>query len=253
MRLKDKVAIVTGGGRGIGRAFCAGIAREGARVVVADIVVENARKVAEEVRGSGGEALPVAVDVSREADTAAMVKAAVDRYGKVDALVNNAGVYHGLRHKPVSDWSMEEWERILKVNVIGIALCVKAVLPQFTKHGKGRIVNIASDTVPLGYPMLLPYVASKGAVVAMTRALARELGDRNVRVNGISPGFVMSEASRELAAASKGMAERVVAMQCLKRSGMPEDLVGAAVFLLSDAADFVTGQTISVSGGLATL
>lgn len=253
MQLKDKVAIITGGGRGIGRAFCVGYAREGAKVVVADIVAENAINVADEICKSGLDAIPVTVDVSKENETAEMVNKTVEKYGRADILVNNAGIYYGLRHKPVSEWKVEEWEKILKVNVIGIALCVKAILPQFEKQGKGKILNISSDTVPLGYPFLLPYVSSKGAVLAMTRSLARELGDRNICVNGIYPGFVMSEASKELADASAGMVETVVGMQCLKRSQMPEDLVGAAVFLVSDGADFLTGQTISVCGGLVTI
>lgn len=250
MILKEKIAIVTGSGQGIGRELALGLSREGAKVVVVDIHRENAEKVAAEIRKNGGEALAVRTDVSSESEVAAMVKTVIDAFGRIDILLNNAAVYFGLPLQPFTQWTVEEWDRIFSVNVRGAWLCMKSVVPHMANQGKGKILNISSVSFHLGFAYFLPYVASKGAVISMTRALARELGDQGINVNSIAPGFTMSEASQKLAAETAGMTESVVGMQCIKRSEVPKDLVGAAVFFVSEHADFITGQTLLVDGGL---
>ncbi|MFZ2172295.1 MAG: SDR family oxidoreductase, partial [Methylococcaceae bacterium] len=149
-------------------------------------------------------------------------------------------------------WTVDEWDRMFSVNVKGAWLCAKAVVPHMAAQGKGKILNISSGTFQLGFAYLLPYVAGKGAIVAITRCLARELGEKGINVNCIAPGFTMSEASKKLASEAKGMAETVVGMQCIKRGEQTTDLLGAAVFLSSEDADFITGQTLLVDGGLVT-
>lgn len=252
MRLDGKVVLITGGGQGLGREYALGFGKEGAKVVVADINYENAQKVIKEIVAKGGKGIAVHVDVSSVSDTNAMAIKAMESFGQIDVLVNNAAIYSGLQPKPFDLWSIEEWDRMFAVNVKGMWLCAKAVVPHMLTKGKGKIINISSATFNAGFPYLLPYVASKGATVAITRCLARELGDRGINVNCIAPGFTMSEASKGMASASEGLVNNVIAMQCLKRSEEPEDLVGAAIFLASDDSNFVTGQTILVDGGLVT-
>jgi len=250
MTLIDKVAIVTGAGQGIGKAFALGFAREGAKVVVADINAENAERVAAKIQKDKGTALAVHVDVSSQSGAMAMAQKTIDAFGKIDILVNNAAIFSGLKLKPFNAWTVEEWDRIFAVNVKGTWLCANAVVPHMAKQGKGKIVNVSSVTFQLGFTHFLPYVATKGAIVAITRSLARELGDQGINVNGIAPGLTMSEATKKLTSENKGMAEAVVSSQSIKRVEEPEDLVGAAVFLSSEKADFITGQTLLVDGGL---
>ena len=250
MSLKDKVAIITGAGQGIGEAFALGFAREGAKIVVADINAANAEKVAAEIRKNKGAALAIHVDVSSESDTMAMAQKTIDAFGKIDILVNNAAIFSGLKLKPFNAWTVDEWDRIFAVNVKGMWLCSNAVVPRMAKQGKGKIVNVSSVTFQLGFTHFLPYVATKGAVVAITRSLARELGDQGTNVNSIAPGLTMSEATKKLTSEHHGMAEAVVSNQCIKRCEEPKDLVGAAVFLSSEKADFITGQNLLVDGGL---
>ncbi len=249
MKLKDKVAIVTGGGRGIGRAYALRFADEGAKVVVAEIVAENAQKVADEIKAKGGEALAVHTDVSSEASTTEMAKKTIEQFEKIDILLNNAAIYYGIGVKRWDDWAPEDWDRMYAVNVKGGWLCSKAVVPQMITQGKGKIINIASGTADMGYAGLLPYTCSKGAVMAMTRAIARSLGRYNINVNCISPGYTMSEASVEMPGYSEKGTEMMVQAQALRRAEQPEDLVGTAVFLAGEDSDFITGQTISVDGG----
>ena len=250
MSLKDKVAIITGAGQGIGEAFALGFAREGAKIVVADINAANAEKVAAEIRKNKGAALAIHVDVSSESDTMAMAQKTIDAFGKIDILVNNAAIFSGLKLKPFNAWTVDEWDRIFAVNVKGMWLCSNAVVPRMAKQGKGKIVNVSSVTFQLGFTHFLPYVATKGAVVAITRSLARELGDQGINVNSIAPGLTMSEATKKLTSEHHGMAEAVVSNQCIKRCEEPKDLVGVAVFLSSEKADFITGQNLLVDGGL---
>ncbi len=247
-RLAGRVAIVTGGGKGIGAVYTAGLAREGARVVAADIDEAAAEAQVARLRAEGADALAVRVDTADAASVEAMVRAAVDRFGGLDILVNNAALYTALLPKRPF-WELDEaaWDRVLRVNVTGLWLCARAALPHLRASGRGRIINISLATVMAGTPGFLHYVSSKGAVIALTRAMAREVGDFNITVNAIAPGLTASETGK--AVQSQEELERPVAQRCLKRVQVPEDLVGAVVFLASDAAAFITGQTLVVDGG----
>ena len=244
MSLEGKVAIVTGGGRGIGSEYCRGLAGEGAKVVVADILEARAREVAQEIGGTA-----VRVDVSDEASTQAMVQATLQAYGRVDILVNNAAVFTELiqPRKTFDEIPVEEWDRVMAVNVRGPFLCAKAVAPHFKAQRSGVIVNISSTTIMLGVAGFMHYVTSKAAVWGMSRVLARELGEYGVRVNTITPGLTSSEMVQEIypeAGLTASAQQRV-----FKREETPQDLVGTVIFLCSDASAFITGQTINVDGG----
>ncbi len=249
MKLKDKVAIVTGGGRGIGRAYALRFADEGAKVVIADITFENAQKVADEIKAKGGEALALHTDVSSGASTIEMAKKTVEQFGKIDILMNNAAIYYGIGMKRWDSWVPEDWDRMFAVNVKGSWLCLKAVVPHMITQGKGKIINIASGTMDSGFHGLLPYSCSKGAVVVLTKAMARALGRHNINVNCISPGYTMSEASVEMPDKAPKGDEMAMQGRCFRREEQPDDLVGTAVFLASEDSDFITGQTIAVDGG----
>jgi 3-oxoacyl-[acyl-carrier protein] reductase len=248
MSLAERVAIVTGGGKGIGKHYCKGLAAEGAAVVVAEIDAAAAESTAAELRAAGHRAMEAPTDVSDEASVNAMVARTLDTFGRVDILVNNAAIFAsvGFTHAPHDQISVEEWDRMFAVNVRGVWLCCKAVVPHMRRAGGGKIVNIASDTVLSGVPFFLHYVASKGAVIALTRALAREVGGDNICVNAVAPGFTLSEAGQ---AAGAEPAERSIAGRPLGRAEVPEDLVGTIVYLASPASDFVTGQLLAVNGG----
>ncbi|MFQ6015874.1 MAG: SDR family NAD(P)-dependent oxidoreductase [Anaerolineae bacterium] len=247
MRLKDKVIIVTGAGQGIGRAFALRLAAEGGKVVIAEINYPRAEAVAAEIKAQGGEALAIETDVSDEESVKSMVQQAADTYGRIDVLVNNAAIYYGLEMKSFEEISLEEWNRLMAVNVTGLFLCSKAVFPYMKAQGKGKIINMSSGAFHLPVPGLAHYITSKGAVIGFTRALACDLGDYGINVNAIAPGFVLSEASKKLAGPE--LAEAIASRQCFKRSEQPEDLAGTLVFLASDDSDFLTGQTLTVDGG----
>ncbi|SPD72397.1 (S)-1-Phenylethanol dehydrogenase [uncultured Desulfobacterium sp.] len=251
MRLKDKVAIITGGGQGLGKEYAVTFCKEGAKVVIADINIDNAKEVEKTLIDMGGEALAVKVDVSKSDEVFMMAEKTVEKFGKIDVLVNNAAIYYGVAMKPFDTISEEEWERMFNVNVKGMWLCIKAAAPYMKQNGKGKIINISSGTWLMGIPMLLHYVTTKAAVVGMTRALSRELGEYGVCVNSISPGFTMTEASKTLPGRPPGLDEMMAQQTALGRNTEPTDLVGAAVFLASDASDFITGQMINVDGGCA--
>jgi NAD(P)-dependent dehydrogenase (short-subunit alcohol dehydrogenase family) len=243
--LAGRCAVITGAGGGLGTAFALGFARAGARVVCADLDAEAARTTADAVGAAGGAAVAVEVDVAHEPSTAAMAAAAVDAFGSVDVLVNNAAIYAGLERAPFHEISVADWDRVMAVNLRGPWLCAKACVAAL-REGGGSIVNIASATVLSGSPLWAHYVASKGAIVALSRVMARELGDDGVRVNTIAPGFTLTDASRDLIddADSYG-----VQRGAIKRGLQPDDIVGTAVFLASDASAMVTGQTLVVDGG----
>jgi 3-oxoacyl-[acyl-carrier protein] reductase len=252
MRLRDKVAIITGAGQGLGREFALRFAQEGAKVVIAEINVDNAQKVAEEIEQGGGEGLALKTDVTSLKDTEEMAKKTVEKFGRIDVLVNNAAICYGVKIKPFTEIKEEEWDRMIAVNVKGMWLCCKAVFPQMKKQGKGKIVNVTSGTFFIGSPLMLHYVTSKGAGVGLTRALAKELGEFEITVNCIAPGFTESEASTKFAEeAPPGAVESIDMLQAIKRREQPADLAGGLIYFSSDESNFVTGQTLLIDGGAA--
>ena len=249
-RLKDKVAIITGAGHGIGRAFSLGLAEEGAKVVAADIDAPEAQETARLVREKGGQAVSFTVDVSLESSTLQMAREAAQYFGGIDILINNAAIFSTVPIMGKSGFltiPLEEWDRLMAVNVKGAFLCVRAVFPFMKAQGKGKIINISSGTAFKGTPNFCHYVSSKAALIGLTRSLARELGDSNIAINAIAPGVTLSDTTP----GKQPSAEREEALKrrCFKRVETPEDLVGTAVFLASSDSDFITGQTIIVDGG----
>jgi len=242
MRLADRVVIVTGGAMGIGRAIAARLHEEGATVVVADL--QGAEDAAAELGGLG-----LTVDVSREADTEAMAAAALERYGRIDGLINNAGIYSSLEPKPFEEIGVDEWRKVYDVNVLGMFLATRAVVPAMRTAGYGRIVNIASGTPYKGVPFLLHYVTSKGAVIAMTRAIAKEVGADGILVNTVSPGFTMSDGVLANPVQVEKLQEISLKARLIQRDQFPGDIVGAVAFFCSPDADFITGQSLVVDGG----
>ena len=247
MRLAERVVIVTGGAQGIGRAIADGLVAEGARVVVADLA--GAPEAAAELTAGGSEALGLRVDISSEADTLAMARETLDRFGRIDGLVNNAGIYASLVPTPIEELDVDEWRRVFDVNVLGLFLATRAVLPAMREQRAGRIVNIASGTPFKGVPFLLHYVASKGAVVAMTKAIAKEVGDTGILVNAVAPGFTMSDGVLANSVQVQKLQEVSVKARVIQRDQFPSDVVGSVVFFCSDDAAFITGQSLVVDGG----
>ncbi|GAB2822623.1 SDR family oxidoreductase [Alpinimonas psychrophila] len=242
--LDDKVVIVTGAAGGLGRAFALGFGQAGAKVVVADIDSVGAQETVAILTNHDIPAIAVTVNVTDPTSTQAMANAALVEFGRIDVLVNNAAIYATLKRTAFTEIDPNEWDRVMAVNVKGAWLCSAAVYPKMTEGG--RVINIASATVFSGSPLWMHYVASKGAVIAMTRVMAREMGAKNVTVNVIAPGFTLTEASLALMddAASYG-----VDRGALKRASQPEDIVGTALFLAGDGAGYMTGQTLVVDGG----
>jgi NAD(P)-dependent dehydrogenase (short-subunit alcohol dehydrogenase family) len=243
--LSGRVVVITGAGGGLGRAFALGFAEAGARIVAVDLDGEAAERTAAGVAQAGGEAVAVTTDVADEASTRAMATAALAAFGSVDVLVNNAAVYAGLQRRPFDEIEVAEWDRVMAVNLRGPWLCAKACAAAL-RDGGGVIVNVASASVLSGSPLWAHYVASKGALLALTRVMARELGDHGVRVNALAPGFTLTDASRELIDDAESYG---VDRGAIKRGLQPDDIVGAAVFLASDSAAMITGQTMVVDGG----
>ena len=244
-RLTDKVAIVTGAGKGLGKAFCFGLAEEGARVVMAvHRLDEEAAQAAKDIEARGGYALEV--DVTREEDTNQMADAAVKKFGRIDILVNNAAMIRGITRKPFMEIPVAEWDKLMTVNLKGVFLCCRAVFPQMKRKGKGKIINLTSETAFTGSRHMVHYVTSKGGIISFTRALAREVGQYGICVNAVAPGFTETRASRTVI---DDITKYDVSLTPLGRLEQPEDLVGAIIFLASDESDFITGQTLVVDGG----
>ncbi|MDR3553638.1 MAG: 3-oxoacyl-ACP reductase FabG [Syntrophobacteraceae bacterium] len=248
MRLSGKVAIVTGAAQGLGREFCLGLAREGAGVMaVTRKDMDNLEQTVKMVRSLGGEAEMIRADVSSEADAQNMVKETIDRFGRVDVLINNAAIYAGIKRKPFYEIDLAEFDLVMNVNVKGAFIATRSVFPFMKEQGYGKIVNLASEVFFTGSNGFAHYVASKGGIIGLTRALAIELGPHQICINCIAPGFTDTEASRGIADVGKYDVSRTP----LKRMEKPEDLVGAALFLASPDSDFITGQTLLIDGGRA--
>jgi NAD(P)-dependent dehydrogenase (short-subunit alcohol dehydrogenase family) len=243
MRLSGKVAIVTGGARHIGARYCRRLAAEGAAVVIADVL--DAGELVSELQKDGSQAIALRVDVSNEDDTNRMAREAVKAFGRIDILVNNAAIFINLQRKPFYEISVAEWDQVSAVNIKGPFLCAKAVFPQMKTQHSGKIINISSSTAFAGTPLFLHYVASKAALIGMTRSLAREVGEYGICVNAIAPGLVQHEGQN----APKEFTEFQLKARALKRLETPDDLLGTLVYLASSDSDFVTGQTIVVDGG----
>ena len=250
MRLKDKIAIVTGSGRGMGRVFALRLASEGAKVTVCDIL--DCAPVAEEIKAAGGQALALKTDVTSEEETAAMARKTAEHFGRIDILVNNAAIIGTIEVKdfvkPLEEITSADWDRILAVNIKGVFLSSKAVIPYMKKQGGGKIVNMASTVAFSGLPHFIHYTTSKGGVVTMTRALARALGEFNINVNAVAPGLVMTEAMRG-AYTPEFYQELVATGQLIHKNVEPEDVAGAVLFLASSEADKVTGHVLTVNAG----
>lgn len=248
-RLNGRVAIVTGAAQGIGATYAKALASEGAQVVITDIddCRETAQCITSAIRDA--EVLALRTDVASESACEQMIKSTIARFGRVDILVPNAAVFGKLSYKSFESLTVSEWDAVMAVNVKGPWLCVKAVAPYMKERMYGKIINIASGTLFKGSPNLLHYVTSKGAVLAMTRSLARELGDYGICVNSLAPGLTMSAAVIAMDEVYHEMHQRILNSRALKREQIPEDLVGALLFLASSDSDFMTGQCIVVDGG----
>jgi NAD(P)-dependent dehydrogenase (short-subunit alcohol dehydrogenase family) len=241
--LDGKVAIVTGGAQGIGRAIAERLAADGARIVIADL------KGAEDAAADFADGVGLTVDVSSEDDVARMAAETVERCGAIDVLVNNAGLYASLAMRPFEQIPVDEWRQVMDVNVLSMFLTCRAVVPQMREQGGGRIVNISSGTPFRGVPFVLHYVTSKGAIVALTRALAKELGNDEILVNCVAPGFTMSAGVQEHPEVIEALRDVSIASRTIKRDMVPEDVVGAVAFLCGPESTFLTGQTMVIDGG----
>ncbi|MGO9567191.1 MAG: SDR family NAD(P)-dependent oxidoreductase [Desulfomonilaceae bacterium] len=245
-RLKNKVAIITGGARGIGKVFSLAMAAEGAVVVIADILYEAATETTLEIKDRGGSAIALKADVTSEHDTLTTAQQTIDQFGRIDILVNNAAMVYGVGRKPFTEIPVSEWDRMMSVSLKGSFLCTKAVFPQMKEQNRGKIINISSETAFTGSNGFLHYVTSKGALISFTRSLASEIGQYGICVNAIAPGFTDTEAARTII---DDIGKYDVSRTPLRRLGQPADLIGAVIFLSSDEADFITGQTLVVNGG----
>lgn len=247
MELAGKVAIVTGGAMGIGFAACEALAAQGASILVAD--QHGASESAEKLRAKRYNAVHADVDVSNESDTVHMADVALKEFGRIDILLNNAAIYSTLTLKPFEQLTIADWRKIFDVNVIGQFLCCKAVLPCFKAQRAGRIINISSGVAFKGNPGMLHYVASKGAIVSMTRTLATELGEFGILVNSVAPGFTLSDGVKKNPELAGTVADFSIRNRALKRDMIANDIVGAISFFAGPQAAFITGQTLVVDGG----
>jgi 3-oxoacyl-[acyl-carrier protein] reductase len=246
--LAGRVALVTGGGRNIGRAAALGLARAGAAVAVADLREEAAREVAREIEALGAHALALRADIGDAASIEAMVAEAVARFGRIDALVNNAAKFTELTYQPFDQIPQAEWDEVLRVNITGTFQVIRAVVPHMRRQRWGRIVNVSSGTYRMGRPLFLHYVSSKASIMGMSRSLARELGPDGITVNTVLPGVVFTDIQKSRLPAD--YQQMILSAQCIPEPLDPDALAGPIVFLCSDASRFVTGQELAVDGGL---
>jgi 3-oxoacyl-[acyl-carrier protein] reductase len=245
--LAGRTVIVTGGGKGIGKVYCEAFAAAGARVIAADIDGEAAEAVAKAIASNGGEAVGLHTDIADPASANTMAQEAADRFGTVHVLINNASLMSVLPRRSWLEIPLEEWDRVMAVNLRGLFLCCRAVFPFMRERRYGKIVNISSSRVFTGTPNRLHYTTSKAGVIGFTRALANEVGEFGITVNAVTPGFTLSDT--QVASSSNNYAAVKSAGRALGRAQYPDDLVGAVMFLSSPASDFITGQTINVDGG----
>jgi NAD(P)-dependent dehydrogenase (short-subunit alcohol dehydrogenase family) len=243
--LEGKVVVITGAAGGLGREFALGFALHGAKIVAADLAVEGAKETVELIQQAGGDATAIKVDVTSRESTDAMARAAIEHFGRIDVLVNNAAIYATLKRTKFTDIDSAEWDRVMNVNVKGAWNASSSVYPLMTQPG-GSIVNIASATVFSGSPLWMHYVASKAALIGITRVMAKEVGPSGVRVNAIAPGFTLTDASLSLMDDAETYG---IERGALRRASKPQDILGAAMFLASIQSDYITGQTIVVDGG----
>ena len=248
-RLEGKVAIVTGAAQGIGAVYARGLAAEGAKTVLVDI--QDCGKTEEMVAAAvpGADLMAAICDVSEEASVAALFEAVVARFGTVDILVNNAAFFAALDRKPFEQIPVDEWDKVMSVNLRGVFLCCRAATPVMRKQKYGKIINIASDTMMKGTTRFAHYVSSKGGVMAFTRAIAKEVGVDGIRVNSIAPGLTSTDVMQAVPGYHPGQFDRSVSARAIPRIEEPEDLVGTVIYLASPDSDFVTGQCIVVNGG----
>jgi 3-oxoacyl-[acyl-carrier protein] reductase len=248
-RLDNRVVIVTGGAQGIGKAYCEGLAGEGAKVVVADINTPLADGLVRSLTDAGHDAMAVTADVSNVEQADNMAKATIDRYGRIDGLINNAAVFQrpSMSRVPFDQVSVEEWDRLMAVNLRGTFLCARSVVPHMKEQGEGSIINISSGTVHFGAAGVAHYVASKAGVIGFTRALSKELGEFHINVNAVAPGLTISVDDPDEARLESDRQRQQA--RSIKRTQLPQDLVGAVIFLCTPDSGFITGQTLAVDGG----
>jgi len=252
MQLEEKVVVVTGGGRGLGRAYCEAMAREGAAVVAGDI--RDTGETVATIEAAGGHAIGVKLDVADMNSCQVLADRAVEAFGRIDVLVNNAALYGDISGGRFDQLGEDQWDRVMAVNVKGIWNCCKACVPSMRQGGGGSIVNISSLAATYGMPFALDYATSKAAVIGMTRSLARELGRDWIRVNAVGPSAVLTEGTDEFMGEKRDKALQVIAAgQALQSNLTTDDMVGTIIFLASDAAKFITGQTVMVDGGSVML
>jgi len=245
MKLQNRVAIVTGGGKGIGREICLGLSKQGAKIVIAELDIENSNKVIEEIKDSGSEAISIKTDISNENSVKNLILETIKKFNKIDILINNAGIRHV---KKLDDHNLNDWNDMLSVNLTGPYICCKAVIPEMKKVGKGKIINFGSIASFMGRPDRVGYVAAKSGVLGLTRALAIDLKGTNINVNTICPGLISTPFNKKYVEdpthGEKWGKETIVG-----RWGLPSDIVGAAIFLSSDDSDFINGSEIKIDGG----
>jgi len=247
--VEGRIVMITGAGQGIGRAYALSFAEAGAIPVIAEIDGAKGDAVAAEIEAAGGTALAIRTDVTDPASVKAAVAATLDRFGRIDVLINNAALFVTLGRQPFWEIDLEEWRDVMDVNITGCFICATAVAGPMRAAGEGRIINISSSTVPQGIPGFTHYVTSKSALVGMTRCMARELGDANITVNAVMPGMIETEV--ENAGRTDAGRANIISHQSLKRQQEPMDMVGTLLFLSSPASGFMTGQSLCVDGGAA--